>query len=227
MIPENSEELDILAGEYVLGVLDPAVARVVEAALAVNPELRRAVILWEERLQPLSVLAAPVAPPPAIWNNIAARVGETGGARPRLWHSLALWRLSAAFAAACAACLALYIFLARPAPGPSLVAILHAPRQERPAWVATAGRNGLSVRALAGAAAPRGRSFELWAIAPGAKKAVSLGVIPANGRLQIAAFPQALRQGGKLAISVEPEGGSPTGRATGPIVFVGSLVATK
>ena len=40
MIPQNSEELRVLAGEFVLGVLDADEADEVAAALAANAELR-------------------------------------------------------------------------------------------------------------------------------------------------------------------------------------------
>ena len=46
MIPDNSEDLRVLAGEYVLGLLDAHEADEVAAALAVNAELRRAVVFW-------------------------------------------------------------------------------------------------------------------------------------------------------------------------------------
>ena len=130
-------------------------------------------------------------------------------------------------ATAAAACLALYIAVAPPAAAPSFVAVLRAPQQDQPAWVATAGGNGLLVRAVAGGAAPVDRSFELWAIAPSAKQPLSLGVIRADGRLELGALPAAIRDGGTLAISIEPKGGSPTGQPTGPVVFVGTLVAAK
>ncbi len=228
MIPDNPEELHVLAGEYVLGVLEPDAAREVEAALAGNAALRRAAIFWEERLHGLSRLAPPAAPPPEIWDKIAARIGGAKpAARPPLWNSLALWRSTTAIAAAAAAALALYIGLAPPAAGPRFVAVLRAPQQNQAAWVATAGGNGLLVRAVAGEAAPRDRAFELWAIAPGAKQPQSLGVIPADGRLELGALPTAIREGGTLAISIEPKGGSPTGQPTGPVVFVGALVAAK
>ncbi len=46
----------------------------------------------------------------------------------------------------------------------------------------------------------------------------------ASARLPV---PAALRQGaegGSLAVSVEPKGGSPTGSPTGPVIYSGKLV---
>jgi anti-sigma-K factor RskA len=223
MIPDDRDELYALAGEYVLGTLDRAAAREIQDALTANSALRRAVIFWEERLHGLSRLAAPAAPPPDTWRRIAARID--GAARPStgLWSSVTLWRWSTAAATALAACLALYIALAPPG-APRLIAILHAPQQQQPAWLATAGRGGgLLLHAVAAETAPNDRSFELWAIAPGTKP-VSLGVIPPSGRLELGGAT-AIRDGDQLAITIEPRGGSPSGQPTGPIVFAGTLIA--
>ena len=229
MIPADRDELNILAGEYVLGTLEPAARHEVEAALAGDAELRRAVALWEERLHPLSALAPAAEPPPQAWDGIAARLDQVKPARAAtgLWQSAAFWRWTTAAATAAAACLALYIAIAPPAAAPSFVAVLRAPQQDQPAWVATAGGNGLLVRAVAGGTAPVDRSFELWAIAPGAKQPLSLGVIPADGRLELGTLPAAIRSGGTLAISVEAKGGSPSGQPTGPEVFVGTLIQAR
>jgi len=226
MIPENSDDLHTLAGEYVLGVLDGEDASEVAAALAANAELRRAVAFWEEQLHPLFTFAAAVEPPPGTWQAIEARIAETGSKPTAVtfWNSLALWRWSTAGFAAAAAALALWIAVT-PAPGPSFVAVLHPPQQDQASWVATGGRHGLVLRAVAGAAPPSDRAFELWAIAPGGTRPRSLGVIPTDGELKLGTLPPDLRDGATLAISIEPIGGSPTQQPTGPVVFVGAVKA--
>ena len=227
MIPENPDDLHILAGEYVLGVLDETDARQVAGALATNIELRRAVTFWEEQLHPLSELASPAEPPPGTWEAIEARITKPipRPAASRLWDNVALWRWSTAgFAAAAAASLALWIVMT-PASGPSFLAVLHPPQQDQAGWVATAGRSGLVVRAVTAATPPTDRAFELWAIAPGSTRPRSLGVIPPNGELKLSTLPPDLRDGATLAISIEPIGGSPTHQPTGPVVFVGSVKA--
>jgi anti-sigma-K factor RskA len=227
MIPENADDLHVLAGEYVLGVLDEADASEVAGALSTNTELRRAVTFWEEQLHPLSELAPPAEPPPGTWEKIEARITKPapGPAAPRFWDNIALWRWSTAgFAAAAAASIALWIVMTL-ASGPSFVAVLHPPQQDQAGWVATASRSGLVVRAVTTATPPTDRSFELWAITPGSTRPRSLGVIPPTGELKLYPLPPDLRDGATLAISIEPIGGSPTHQPTGPVVFVGSVKA--
>ncbi|HXZ02566.1 MAG TPA: anti-sigma factor [Stellaceae bacterium] len=224
MIPDDPEELHILAGEYVLGVTGPEAAREIEDALAGNDALARAVAFWQERLHPLSDLAAPAEPPPALWQKIESGLAGAAPARPRPWNSIVVWRWSTAAASAVAAGLALYIALAPPAAAPSYVAVLHAPQQADAAFVATGGRNGLLLRAVARESPPGDRGFELWAIPAGAKPQ-SLGIIPPDGRVELGRLPLPLKDGMTLAISIEPKTGSPTGQPTGPVVFVGTLVA--
>jgi anti-sigma-K factor RskA len=226
MIPDNREELQILAGEYVLGVLDPEAAREVETALAGNAELRRAVSFWEERLHPLAGAAAPAEPPRELWSHIERRIDGAAKVYSPLWNSVALWRRSTAVAAAVAAALALYIVKTPPAAGPSYVAVLHAPQQLQPAFVATGGNNGLLIRAVTQEAVPAGSGFELWAIPPGAAP-ISLGLMHADGRLELGSLPTPLSAGVTLAITIEPKIGAPHPAPSGAPVFVGTLVAAK
>ena len=225
MIPDNADELKVLAGEYVLGVLEPEAAREVATALADNAPLRRAVIFWEERLHPLTAAVPPAEPPPELWPRIESAIGATKRPAP-LWDSVTLWRATTAAAAAIAAGLALYIIKTPPAIGPSYVAVLHAPQQQQPAFVATGGGNGLLIHAVAQETAPADRGFELWAIPPGASP-TSLGLMPADGRLERGSLPTPLSAGVVLAITVEPKTGAPHAAPSSAPVFLGTLVTAK
>jgi anti-sigma-K factor RskA len=223
MIPINEEELDALAGEYVLGVLEAAEAAEVAAALADNPQLLAAVTYWETRLDPLLDAVTPVAPPPGTWARIRARL--TGPViRPAGPDPAAFWQRSTIIVGAIAACLLVYVTL-NPRPStPSLVALLHDPSGAAPAWTATVGPRGLSLAAIGDHGVEAGKDLELWVIPPGAKVPVPLGLVPETGALALEGLPDGVRGGATLAISVEPKGGSPTGLPTGPIIYVGALV---
>jgi anti-sigma-K factor RskA len=70
------------------------------------------------------------------------------------------------------------------------------------------------------------RVLELW-WAPEKGAPTSLGLIKADGAtvLSRGQLPGGLRKSGidHMAVSVEPPGGSPTGKPTGPVVFYGKL----
>ncbi len=68
-------EPDILAAEFLLGLLDDGAARDFGERAARDPTLARRVTEWSERLEPLTALAAPVAPTPALWLRIASELG--------------------------------------------------------------------------------------------------------------------------------------------------------
>jgi len=226
MIPTDREELDVLAGEYVLGVLDQAQAQEIALSLATNAVLRDAVAFWEQQLHPLSALAAEADPPPGLWDVVAARLDRPAPARStaHLWKSAAPWRWSTAGFAAAAAALLVYIALTPAAP--PLVAVLHAPQSQAANWVATVGSDGLRLTAVARETPPSAHAFELWGIAGAAAHPEPLGVVSANGTLWLAKLPRDIVTGATLAISIEPPGGSPTGLPTGPVVFMGTLQTT-
>lgn len=221
MIPTDREELDVLAGEFVLGLLDPVQAREIENALTENRALRETVSFWEQKLYPLSALAKPADPPPGTWDAIAARVqlrkspstSSRTGATPWKWAT-------AGFAAAAAA---LVLYIAIPSSRPPLVAGLHTPQSQAANWIATISPDGLRLLAITHEIPPARRVYELWAIAKPGAQPRALGLIPADGKFQLAALPKDVTAGATLAISIEPPGGSPTGLPTGPVVFVGVL----
>jgi anti-sigma-K factor RskA len=228
MIPQDPEERDVLAGEYVLGVLDTSLSREIESALATDDGLRDAVAYWENKLHPLSSLASPADPPMDSWRAIQSRLTPASAAR-NWWTGAAPWRWSTAGFAAAAAGLLLYVAMVPNNPAaiaPPLVAVLHAPQSETAGWVAVLGQHELHIAELTTEKPPAAHAFELWAIAPHATKPVPLGVIPASGALQLASLPKAVVNGAALAISIEPPGGSPTGQPTGPVVYAGVLRST-
>jgi len=73
------------------------------------------------------------------------------------------------------------------------------------------------------AQAPADKSYELWIIAP-SQAPKSLGVIDAaTGPRGLSAERGAVREA-TYAVTVEPKGGSPTGKPSGAPVFFGKLV---
>lgn len=218
-----SEELDLLAAEFVLGTLDPDMARAVAARAAGEPALAAAIADWEERLAPLATLARPVPPPPALWRRLAAATGAEP-ARIPLLRNLAFWRAGTAAGFALAAALAGIIVLRHPAPAPGPVAALVPPNGTPAAFIAETRPDGtIRLIPLQPVRVASDRDLELWALPPGATRPVSLGVIPASGRSVAPAQPAG--GGTQLMVSLEPRGGSRTGAPTGPVLWGGTLRA--
>jgi anti-sigma-K factor RskA len=87
--------------------------------------------------------------------------------------------------------------------------------------------HALSIEVVGSVPPAAGKSYELWALPRGGAP-VSLGLLPATGRAErTLSEPQraALLAADKVAVSVEPTGGSPTGSPTGPIVIVSPVPA--
>lgn len=225
MIPyDDRDALSALAGEYVLGVLDVDRRHEIEAALAVNAELREAVAFWDVHLAPLSGLAVPADPPADTWERISARLALSGRHLPAWWHEPAPWRWATLGLAVLAAVLLLMV--ARPAPAPSYVAVLEAPKVGAAAFVVTGGHRELIVRMVAGAPPPSEHVFEVWAIYPRVSRPQAIGTISERGILRVDRFPVAALTGATIAVSVEQAGGSPTGQPTSAFVYLGQMKET-
>lgn len=227
MIPKDPQERDVMAGEYVLGLLDADEAREIEIALDADGELRAAVRFWETKLHPLSALAERDNPPAGVWDAVEARIAHTR--MPAGRQSAAPWRWSTGALAAIAAALLLYVAIVPRAPietSTPAVAVLQSSQTQSASWVAVVGPGGLRLTELTRQIPPAAHTYELWGIAPHATRPVPLGVIPPTGEMRIASLPRAVSAGATLAISIEPPGGSPTGLPTGPVVFTGVLRTT-
>src|SRR5579872_715593 len=69
-LPDGPQALQVLAGEYVLGVLDAAEMRAVRQRSVDDPALAAAITTWEAQLAPLAATLPETAPPPALWARI-------------------------------------------------------------------------------------------------------------------------------------------------------------
>lgn len=227
----TGEELDSIAAEYALGVLSLEDRQAVERRMLDNPELRRRVADWQERLAPLAEDAPELMPHPETWARLRRSVAGRQGpgqrpARQAGWQrSLGFWRGWAVAATAAAAALAVLVWISLPGPA-MLVAVLNDPSGQ-PVWVIrTSGDDsGLLARGLA-PSADADRVPELWLL-PGDAAPISLGLLDAVGSTSRSLPPEAaarLAAGAALAVSLEPPGGSPTGAPTGPVVSTGVLV---
>ena len=234
-----NDDPEMLAAEYVLGVLAPDDVAVIRMRLANDATLAGAVAGWEKRLARLASEVTPIAPPRQIWEQITASL-EADGSLPispppksvtlaGLGSSLAFWRMATAASLALAAGLAMWLF-ANPnriamqsnQSGPYMTALTPG-QSNSPSWAVPAGADGkIFVTTIGPAAKPADKDLQLWAVARGDTKPVSLGVLPQSGTYVTgdAGLPHAHLL---LLVSIEPKGGSRTGRPTGPVLIGGEL----
>jgi anti-sigma-K factor RskA len=221
----------VLVAEFVLGLLEPAEHGRVARRIAADPALRREKRLWEAHLQHLDREFPETAPPPELFARVERRLfpeEPTAGWRAWLWNNLLVWR-GITVAAVLVAAVAVSTGLLRPPPASSelaneLVASLEASGSEVKFIAFYDGTSGtLRLVGLAGQAVPH-KDYELWYIQP-RQAPVSMGVVRVDQRLAITLGPrqrQVIGNGTVFAVTLEPEGGSPSGKPTGPVVAKGT-----
>ena len=220
------DDIDTLAAEYVLGTLDAAERAAVARRRLGEPRLDAAIEDWQRRLAPLDQTTAEIAPPPELFDRIAARIGERLAAvRPASGQVIDFqrqarrWRMTAIAASALAASLALVIGLRETvfAPQPqNFVAVFHKD-DAQPAFLMTidlASRE-LTIRPVTADRQP-GKTYQLWIVSdqigPAPRSLGLLDTIDQPTRKSLAPYAPALLQRATFGISLEQAGGSTTGR---------------
>jgi len=231
----GDEDLDGLAGEYVLGTLDADERAAVAARRLREPALDAAIRGWENRLVPLIESVAEVVPSEDLFPKIESRI-ENSIVQPRsatiidLRRQLNFWRGAAIATGTIAACLAIAIGAQQfrfKEKTPNLVAVLQKDAAS-PAFLVTVNveNRTMTVRPVA-AKNESGKSYELWLVQESLGAPKSLGTIDEEGSAShptLAAFKPDVIKSATYAVSLEPEGGSPTGQPTGPVLFAGKLI---
>lgn len=190
---------------------------------------------------------APAAPPPP------AVVAE-GANVIRLNSRIRRWRNVASVASAMAAALLVMVGLQvyrpdvlpdgiRPKPRTQVVEVKSPPPPAAaqyvallqsgagaPAFILTvdAASRNFTVRKV-GAQPEAGKSYELWIVSDKLQRPRSLGVIGNNdftARPVLSGYDSDIVNQATYAVSLEPQGGSPSGSPTGPVVFSGKLIET-
>lgn len=219
---------DLIAAEYVLGVLDAGGRRRVEARLQEDRSFARLVEGWQSRLAPLDEDYEPVTPPAAIKAALDKRLFvSTSTAKPGLLQSLGFWR-GLSFAALALAAVAIVPDVLRRDPQVAdikpIVATMQAEGGEvRFVALYEPGNDEIRITTVKAEKAAD-RDFELWLIEADGKPK-SMGVIPVGQTLALKVKPELvalISAGDTFAVTDEPLGGSPTGGPTGPIVAAGA-----
>ncbi len=254
--PEDFDDEDLTAAEYVLGVLDGPQRAAAEARADQEPAFAREILAWVVRLTPWIEAIPSVTPSAHLWIRIETAIERAtkahasppptplaaNDAPPR---GLLLWKIWAMSATAVAAAALLTIGLRPGLPGvnsthrPSILAEVGGGSDHT--LVATLGLTAGGASAVTVAydpihstiyaspdadfSVPKSRSAELWLI-PSDGKPRPMGVIDATKPATMP-MPEKFRTLARakvtLALSIEPDGGSPTGQPTGPVVAAGKF----
>lgn len=208
----NRELVDRLAGEYVLGTLRGRARRRFERWL-LSPQVGAIVKAWEERLAGLEPQLRGVMPPSSVWRGIEERLElrKLARAPARRWLAVAAAVMFFALVG---------VFALRQIGSPPITQQAYIQTDPQTIYwrVEFLGDNQeLSLHVHKVHDLPAGKSHELWVIPAGGGAPVSLGLLPHTGdhhRVLTAAQHAALAGAKTIAVSLEPEGGSPNGSPT-------------
>jgi len=236
-----------LAADYAMGLLDDAEEAAAERRLAMDATFARAVDAWRSRLADFNDTAEQIPPSPALWQRIAGTtrpdaINASPGTRgaisaAALWNSIRFWRgagLAGTFTAMLLAVIAIGALTTSTRLRNELVTLT----QRKPVYVAVLVNDqtreaGAIVNAFANGrveliplkpiSVPAGRTLQVWtlwdrAVGP---KSVGLTSQPRTLQLNLEALPETIANQ-LFEITLEPEGGSPIGRPTGPVLFKGN-----
>lgn len=216
------------AAEYALGLLDPADARAFEAQMVSDPAARDAYAFWAQSFASLTDEIPPVTPPADVEARVnAALFGAQRRPRTLLER---LGNRSLAFAMTIMALTVLWVSvqpMRTQAFDPEWHADLVAENGSLFVQVGFDVDTGRWLTFRDAGDARAGRALELWLI-DGDNPPISLGTLPQTRDRVFATYDMdlsALMDGGIMAISDEPPGGSPTGAPTGEILAVAELYA--
>jgi anti-sigma-K factor RskA len=226
---DNEVTLDVLAGEYVLGLLDADAARSVEQRASTDPAMAQAIAAWQARFEPLADAVAPSSPSPQLWPRIAASLKPAAPSRPQPapsqkpspWRALAL--ASLALAAGLAAFIVWSGTMPPRTPYPRAAALLAAPGAATAALRAQITAAGtITIVPLQHLVVPPDRRLGVWAWPSSEKSPVLLGMMsPSGGQFR---FPYPAREGTPVMVTLE-QAGTAAGAAPGPTLYLGLLVA--
>ncbi|MFA4912090.1 MAG: anti-sigma factor [Burkholderiaceae bacterium] len=242
-IPDNEMDRRVRVGEYVLGVLQGEEHDETHAWVQQDRQAGAMALQWEDHFLALTDRLTPASVPDALWARLSSTLFDQGTApvrQPvaspspsvwqRWWDNASTWRLvSAGFAAATIA-LAVVPNWRTADPSVPRVAVLQQPGQAaQPGWVVSVlGDGDVQIKGLAALPTPPGKSIQIWTLAPGEKKPRSMGLLGDRQTVRLDGdLVGAVQPGQLFEFTLEQEGGSPTGLPTGPVLYIGRIVAAS
>jgi len=227
---KSFDNIPELADEYVLGLLDADEMAQVEGETVSNETLRRAIASSRERFLPLDSSITPMVVDERVWRAVQNRLSDDRAESAAFVssandnrQSVNRWRLAALSASAASILLAIGLgwSLTRTV-DPVVIAVLMDDTGSIQAIVEDFGNENARVRLLNNVEIPAGKTIQLWTLPSQEVGPVSLGLLEGAHSTQLKGPDLPLPRGEQLyELTLEPAGGSPVGRPTGPILSKG------
>lgn len=224
---DSRDNLDIEAGEYVLGTLQGDSRSAFEQRLRDDAELRRRVVAWEERL--VAYNDGEVTPPMSVWRAIEQQLDDADKPVDSIWwRSLMLWRGLTAAAVLGLVLVVVTPLIAPPEKPAPVYSLLMQGEAQPPQWMLLVDWRERTMNATRLGAQPQAdKDYELWLLPSNDDAPISLGLL--RGDAPTRPLPEGLvpEDAKAFAVSLEPSGGSPTGAPTGPVLYLAEVPASK
>jgi anti-sigma-K factor RskA len=235
---------DALAAEYALGSLPSLARKRFEALTLKRFDWQMAVNLWNARLHLLADTVPALDPPVHVWLGIEKRLFKYNSQAGAVPGQAKWWPTMAIISTGITAAFAIFLVISEPkiievpvevplevtvSQLPATVALL-SNKDHKPAWMLTlatddTGQPEIRMTTLAGIKPISDKSYELWILPPNKGAPISVGLLPQAGKHHVAVSQETaeLLLQSSLAVTLEPVGGAPGGKATGPVLYKGQL----
>ena len=229
---------DELAIDYVLGMAEGADHERALRLIETDALFRALVMTWREKLGEMDQTAPEKAPVAMVWDDLEQALDmapkrasivprpavNQGSVFSNLWQNLGFWRPTAIAAGLAAVVLGggLIREQARPPTQPVYVAVLQTGEGRAQAVVNAYADGTVTLVPIETIGVPQGRILEVWTLQSREQGPVSIGRMDQARTLKLDLKQLRRPDAGHLfEITVEPPGGSPTGRPTGPVLSKG------
>ncbi|MET0878789.1 MAG: anti-sigma factor [Tardiphaga sp.] len=231
---KDAREPNTQAAEYVLGLLEGEANMEAERRLASDASFAREVEQWRARFGEFDDTTQSQPAGEALWNRIEATFADAPpraaplSAWSRLWSDISVLRTATIGASLAVLMLAvgLGVAIRQARLQPVMVAVLV--DGDRTGAVVHAFADGRVVLLpLTSINVPSGRTLQVWTLPSRERGPVSVGLMDRARTLELELKDLPTPGPNQLfEITLEPAGGSPTGRPTGPILFKGNTAQT-
>lgn len=233
---QQSELVEHLAHQYVLGTQSLRVRKRIASLRLTYPALDNRICFWEQRFVVLQDKTPELAPAPESWQGIQQRLGfnKPQTSQASTWFGMRFYQVLSGFSMAC---LALVLVIGWPNTSPdslsadslSYIAVMSDEFKQPQLVAATYGNSRtLKIELLEVPQVPQDMSLELWVRSKTDKQTRSLGLVPVQGKafnrqLTVAQW-RLIKDSQDLLLTLEEKGGSPIGEPMGDLVAKGLCI---